>query len=53
MWSGKPRTNILTIRDRGIVLPAKLKGGAVQKLVAKLIDLGLIEEVRARSGLPV
>ena len=39
--------------DRGIVLPTNLKGGAAQKLVGKLIDLGLIEEVRARSGLPV
>jgi hypothetical protein len=39
--------------DRGVVLPAKLKGGAAQKLVAKLIDLGLIEEVRARGDLPV
>jgi hypothetical protein len=34
-------------------LPTKLKGGAAQKLVAKLIDLGLIEEVRARGDLPV
>ncbi len=39
--------------DRGIVLPTKLKGGAAQKLVAKLIDHGLIEEVRARGDLPV
>jgi Protein of unknown function (DUF3489) len=39
--------------DRGVVLPAKLKGGAAQKVVAKLIDLGLIEEVRARGDLPV
>jgi hypothetical protein len=39
--------------DRGVVLPAKLKGGAAQKVVAKLIDLGLIEEVRARCELPV
>jgi Protein of unknown function (DUF3489) len=39
--------------DRGVVLPAKLKGGAAQKVVAKLIDLGLIEEVRARGELPV
>jgi hypothetical protein len=36
-----------------VVLPTKLKGGAAQKLVAKLIDLGLIEEVRARGDLPV
>ena len=39
--------------DRGVVLPTKLKGAAAQKLVAKLIDLGLIEEVRARDDLPV
>ena len=39
--------------NRGVVLPTKLKGGAAQKLVAKLIDLGLIEEVRARGDLPV
>jgi hypothetical protein len=39
--------------DRGIVLPPKLKGGAAQRLVAKLIDLGLVEEVRARGDLPV
>jgi hypothetical protein len=38
--------------DRGIALPADLKGGAAQKLVAKLIDLGLVEEVRARGELP-
>jgi hypothetical protein len=37
--------------DRGIVLPVNLKGGAAQKLVAKLIGLGFVEEVRAR-GLP-
>jgi Protein of unknown function (DUF3489) len=39
--------------DRGIVLPPNLKGGAPQKLVAKLIDLGLVEEIRARGDLPV
>jgi hypothetical protein len=39
--------------DRGIVLPPNLKGGAAQKLVAKLIDLGLVEEIRARGDLPV
>src|ERR1700678_1339736 len=39
--------------DRGVVLPTNVKGGAAQKLVAKLIDLGLIEEVRARGDLPV
>jgi hypothetical protein len=39
--------------DRGIVLPPNLKGGAAQNLVAKLIELGLIAEVRARGNLPV
>jgi hypothetical protein len=39
--------------DRGIVLPPNLKGGAVQKFVAKLIELGLVEEIRARGDLPV
>jgi hypothetical protein len=39
--------------DRGIVLPSNLKGGAAQKLVAKLIELGFVEEIRARGDLPV
>jgi hypothetical protein len=39
--------------DRGIVLPPNLRGGATQKFVAKLIDLGLVEEIRARGDLPV
>jgi hypothetical protein len=39
--------------DRGIVLSPNLKGGAAQKFVAKLIDLGLVEEIRARGDLPV
>jgi hypothetical protein len=39
--------------DRGIVLPPNLKGGVAQKFVAKLIELGFIEEIRARGDLPV
>ncbi len=39
--------------DRGIVLSPNLKGGAAQKFIAKLIDLGLVEEIRARGDLPV
>jgi hypothetical protein len=39
--------------DRGIVLPPSLKGGAAQKLVAKLIELGFVEEIRARADLPI
>jgi Protein of unknown function (DUF3489) len=39
--------------DRGVVLPPNLRGGAAQKLVAKLSDLGFVEEIRARGDLPV
>jgi hypothetical protein len=39
--------------DRCVMLPPRLKGAAAQKVVKKLVDLGLIEEVRARGGLPV
>jgi hypothetical protein len=39
--------------DRGIELAPKLKGGAAQKLVRKLLTEGLIEEVRAAGSLPV
>jgi hypothetical protein len=39
--------------DHAVELPPTVKGGALQKFVAKLTDLGLIEEVRARAGLPV
>jgi hypothetical protein len=39
--------------DHGVVLPPKLKGGAAQKFVIKLIELDLIEEIRARCDLPV
>jgi hypothetical protein len=35
------------------MLPPNLKGGAAQKVVQKLIDLGLLEGVRARGDLPV
>ncbi len=40
-------------QDRGFVLPAGLKGEAARKMVAKLILLGLVEEIRARGELPV
>jgi Protein of unknown function (DUF3489) len=40
-------------KDRGILLPAHLKGGAAKNLVAKLIGLGLIEEIHARGDLAV
>src|SRR5262245_59555969 len=39
--------------DRCVMLPPRLKGAAAQRVVKKLVDLGLIEEVRARGDLPV
>jgi len=39
--------------DRCVVLLPRLKGAAAQRVVKKLVELGLLEEVRARGGLPV
>jgi Protein of unknown function (DUF3489) len=39
--------------DRCVMLPPHLKGGAAQRVLKKLVDLGLIEEVRAGGDLPV
>ena len=39
--------------DRCVMLPPRLKGAAAQRIMKKLVDLGLIEEVRARGDLPV
>jgi Protein of unknown function (DUF3489) len=39
--------------DRGVDLPANLKGEASRKAVAKLIRASLLEEVRAGGSLPV
>ena len=39
--------------DRAIEIPDKLRGGAAQKVVIKLLAEGLVEEVRSRGGLPV
>jgi hypothetical protein len=39
--------------DRGVELPANLKGEAARKGVDKLIRAGLLEEVRAAGSLPV
>src|SRR5437667_9645096 len=39
--------------DRGVELPANLKGGAARKVVDKLMRAGLVEEVRAGGSLPV
>src|SRR3984893_9168417 len=39
--------------DRGVELPANVKGEAARKLVDKLIRAGLLEEVRTGGALPV
>jgi len=39
--------------DRGVELPASIKGEAARKAVDKLIRAGLLEEVRAAGALPV
>ena len=39
--------------DHCAMLPSRLRGGAAQKVVQKLIDLGLVEAVHARGDLPV
>jgi hypothetical protein len=38
--------------DRGVELPANLKGEAARKVVDKLTRAGLLEEVRATGSLP-
>jgi hypothetical protein len=39
--------------DRGVELPANVKGEAARKVVGKLIHAGLLEEVRASGSVPV
>ena len=39
--------------DRCLAAPQNLKGGAVQKVAAKLIDGGLAKEIKAKPGAPV
>ena len=39
--------------DRGVELPANIKGEAARKVVDKLIRAGLLEEVRAGGSLPI
>jgi hypothetical protein len=39
--------------DRGVELPANVKGEAARKVVDKLVRAGLLEEVRAAGSLPV
>jgi Protein of unknown function (DUF3489) len=38
--------------DRCLVAPPKLKGGAAQKFAAKLLDAGLVKEIKAKPGMP-
>src|SRR5229473_902246 len=38
--------------DRILAMPPNLKGGAAQKVAAKLIAAGLVKEVKAKSGEP-
>ena len=39
--------------DATLILPAKLKGGAAQKLVQALLDKALVREVRAKGDQPI
>jgi len=39
--------------DHCAMLPLRLRGGAAQRVVKKLLDLGLVEAVRARGDVPV
>jgi hypothetical protein len=39
--------------DQCAMLPPRLRGGAARQVVQKLLDLGLVEAVRARGDLPV
>src|ERR1700722_12317538 len=39
--------------DRCFIAPRNLKGGAAQKVAAKLIDGGLAKEINAKPGAPV
>jgi hypothetical protein len=39
--------------DRYLVAAPNLKGAAAQKIASKLIDAGLVREVRAKAGAPV
>ena len=38
--------------DRILAMPPKLKGGAAQKVAAKLIAAGLVKEIKAKTGAP-
>ena len=39
--------------DRLLPLPPHLKGGAAQKVAAKLVAAGLAKEVKAKAGVPI
>ena len=39
--------------DRCLTLPEKLKGAVARKVATKLIAAGLVEEVKAKAGMPV
>ena len=39
--------------DRCLTLPEKLKGDAAHKVATKLIAAGLVEEIKAKAGMPV
>ena len=46
-------TAAATRPDAALILPAKLKGGAAQKLTQALLDKALVREVRAKGDQPV
>ena len=39
--------------DRCLVASQNLKGGAAQKVAAKLVTAGLVKEIRAKAGSPI
>jgi hypothetical protein len=45
--------NAASREDRCLVLPSNLKGGAAQKVAAKLIAEGLAKEIKAKAGAPI
>jgi len=39
--------------DRCLIAPSTLKGGAAQKIAAKLLTAGLVREIKAKAGMEV
>ena len=39
--------------DRCLIAPKTLKGGAAQKLAAKLLTAGLVREIKAKTGMEI